>query len=222
MAVAVYVTFFDPTRQNMISKQQDGEKIVRERRKYQNTHTTTLRTLVALLTITAALFIAVPAAGTVTKGEIDAGVKATLKRFQIDVKGGGEYLKAAKGVLIMPNVSKAGFVVGGQFGQGVLQVEGKNVQYYNLVEGSLGYQIGAEQYDMVIIFMTDEMLNKFRKSEGWEAGVDAEVTLIAVGAEISVETLRSQHPVAGFVFDQKGLMAGISLKGAKFSRIHPK
>lgn len=85
----------------------------------------------------------------------------------------------------------------------------------------LGYQIGAEQYDMVILFMTDEALNKFRKSEGWEAGVDAEVTLIEVGADISVETLRSQHPIAGFVFDQKGLMAGVSIRGAKFTPIHP-
>ncbi len=187
-----------------------------------NTHTTTLRTLVSLFAITAVLFIAVPAAGALTKGEIDAGVKATLTRFQTDVKGGAEYLKVAKGVLIMPHITKAGFVVVGQFGEGVLQVEGKNVQYYSLVSGSLGYQIGAERYDMVIIFMTDDMLNKFRKSEGWEAGVDAEVTLIAVGADVSVETLRSQHPVAGFVFDQKGLMAGVSFKGAKFTRINPK
>jgi lipid-binding SYLF domain-containing protein len=121
----------------------------------------------------------------------------------------------------MPHVTKAGFIVGGQFGQGALQTEGKTVQYYNLVSGSLGYQIGAEQYDMVIIFMTNEVMNKFRKSEGGEAGVDAEVTLIAVGADLSVETLRSQHPVAGFVFDQKGLMAGVSLRGAKFTPIHP-
>ena len=186
-----------------------------------NMHTM-VRTLVALLVITAALFIADPAANALTKGEIDAGVAATLTRFKKDVKGGAEYLKAAKGMLVMPHVTKAGFIVGGQFGQGALQVEGKTIQYYNLVSGSLGYQIGAEQYDMVIIFMTNEVMNKFRKSEGWEAGVDAEVTLIAVGADLSVETLRSQHPVAGFVFDQKGLMAGVSLRGAKYTPIHPK
>ncbi len=180
-----------------------------------------VRTLVALLAISAGLFVADPAANALTKGEIDAGVSATLTRFQKEVKGGAEYLKAAKGVLVMPHVTKAGFIVGGQYGQGALQVGGKTIQYYNLVSGSLGYQIGAEQYDMVIIFMTDEVMNKFRKSEGWEAGVDAEVTLVAVGADLSVETLRSQHPVAGFVFDQKGLMAGVSLRGAKFTPIHP-
>ncbi len=182
---------------------------------------TMARTLIALLAITSILSIADSAANALTKNEIDAGVSAILTRFQKEVKGGAEYLKAAKGVLVMPHLTKAGFIVGGQYGQGALEEEGKTVQYYSLVSGSLGYQIGAEQYDMVIIFMTNEAMDKFRKSEGWEAGVDAEVTHIKAGANLSVETLRSQHPVAGFVFDQTGLMAGVSLKGAKFTPIHP-
>ena len=156
-----------------------------------------------------------------TKAEINAGVKAAMDRFHKQVKGSSAYLKGAKGVLVMPNITKAGFVVGGKYGQGALQVGGKTVDYYSLAEGSVGWQIGAQKYDMVILFMTDEVLKKFRSSENWEAGVDAEVTLIAVGAELTVDTLRSQHPIAGFVFDQKGLMGGASLKGAKFTRIKP-
>ena len=72
------------------------------------------------------------------------------------------------------------------------------------------------------LFITDEALKKFRASKGWEAGVDAEVTMIAAGADVTVETLRSQSPVVGFVIDQKGLMGGVSVKGAKFSKIQPK
>ena len=156
-----------------------------------------------------------------TKGEINASVKAGMNRFKKEIKGGTEYLKGAKGVLIMPGITKAGFVVGGKYGQGALLVGGKTVSYYSLAEGSVGWQIGAEQYDMVILFMTDEVLKKFRSSENWEAGVDAEITLITTGAEVSVETLRSQHPIAGFIFSQKGLMGGVSIKGAKFTKIHP-
>jgi len=156
-----------------------------------------------------------------TKSEINASVKAAMDRFKKQVKGSTEYLKAAKGVLVMPNITKAGFVVGGQYGQGALQVGGKTVDYYSLAAGSVGFQIGAEKYDMVILFMTDEVLKKFRSSQGWEAGADAEVTLVKAGADISVETLRSQNPVAGFVFDQKGLMGGVSIKGAKFTKIKP-
>ncbi len=184
-----------------------------------NTHAIA-KTVITMLSIMGMLFVADPAYAK-TKAEIDASATAAMSRFKKDIKGGTEYLKAAKGVLVMPGITKAGYVIGGQYGQGALEINGKTVQYYSLASGSLGYQIGAEKYDMVILVMTDEALNKFRKSEGWEAGVDAEATLIAVGADLTVETLRSQHPIAGFVFDQKGLMAGLSVKGAKFTPIHP-
>ncbi len=186
--------------------------------KIRNVHK--ILALVACFTVAFSLFATVSYAK--TKEEINASVKAAMNRFKKQVKGSTEYLKAAKGVLVMPNITKAGFVVGGQYGQGALQVGGKTVDYYSLAAGSVGFQIGAEKYDMVILFMTDEVLKKFRSSEGWEAGADAEVTVITTGADISVETLRSQNPVAGFVFDQKGLMGGVSIKGAKFTRIRPK
>jgi lipid-binding SYLF domain-containing protein len=144
-----------------------------------------------------------------------------MDRFNKKVKGAHEYLKVAKGVVVMPDVTKAGFVVAGQYGQGALQIGGKTVDYYSLVAGSVGWQIGAEKYDMIIIFTTEEALKKFRASDGWEAGADAEVTLIAAGIDVPVSTLVSQHPVLGFVIDQKGLMAGVSVKGAKFTKIKP-
>ena len=175
--------------------------------------------LIVCFTLVSSLFATMSYAK--TKEEINASVNAAMDRFKKDIKGGTAYLKGAKGVLVMPNITKAGFVLGGKYGQGALLVGGKTAGYYSLAEGSLGWQIGAMKYDMVILFMTDGALKKFERSEGWEAGVDAEVTLIDAGADVSVETLRSQHPVAGFVFDQKGLMGGVSVKGAKFSKITP-
>jgi lipid-binding SYLF domain-containing protein len=179
------------------------------------------KVLVLVLCFTVAFSLFTTLSYAKTKAEINASVKAAMDRFNKQVKGSTEYLKAAKGVLIMPNITKAGFVVGGQYGQGALQVGSKTVDYYSLASGSVGFQIGAEKYDMVILFMTDEVLKKFRSSEGWEAGADAEVTVIKAGADVSVETLRSQNPIAGFVFDQKGLMGGVSIKGAKFTKIKP-
>jgi len=70
--------------------------------------------------------------------------------------------------------------------------------------------------------MTDEALKKFRASKGWEAGVDGNVALITVGAGERADTTTSKEPVVGFVFDAKGLIADISLKGAKFSKIDKK
>ena len=156
-----------------------------------------------------------------TREEINASVKAAMDRFEMHVKGSTAYLKGAKGVLVMPGITKAGFGIGGEYGRGALMVAGETVNYYSLVEGSVGWQIGVQQFDMIILFMTDDVLNKFRKSGNWEAGLDAEITVITVGADATVETLRSQHPIAGFIFNQKGLMGGVTVKGAKFTRIHP-
>jgi lipid-binding SYLF domain-containing protein len=175
------------------------------------------------LTICLALLFALTATDSfaVSKAEIDVGVNASLERFDKQVKGSKEFLAVAKGMLVIPNITKAAFIVGGQYGQGALKEGGKTVGYYSLVAGSLGYQIGAEKYDLVIIFATDEALNKFRNSEGWEAGVNAEVTLVDTGIDVPASTLVSQHPVVGFVFEQKGLLAGVSVKGAKFTKINP-
>jgi lipid-binding SYLF domain-containing protein len=171
--------------------------------------------------LVAVLLFSTIVAGADKAAEIDRDVDSAIQKLYTSSPAAKELSKVAKGVLVFPNVVKGGLIIGGQYGKGALRVGGKTVSYYSLAEGSVGWQIGAQKYDMVILFMTDEVLKKFRNSENWEAGVDAEVTIIAVGAEVSVETLRSQNPVAGFVFDQKGVMGGVSVKGAKFTKIKP-
>jgi len=151
--------------------------------------------------------------------EIDVSVDVAMDRFVKEVKGANEFLKAAKGILIMPKVMQAGFVIGGEYGEGALRIGGKTVDYYNIVSGSFGWQIGAQQKDILLVFMTDEALQKFRTGENWQAGVDGTVTLIKVGAEGSIDTTTIKQPIVGFVFGQKGLMAGISLEGSKFTKL---
>ena len=116
-------------------------------------------------------------------------------------------------------MKKAGLIIGGEYGTGALRIDGKTVGYYRIVSGSVGFQIGAEAKDMILAFMTDEVLNKFRTSKGWEAGVDGNVAIVTVGGGNSVTTRNVKEPISGFVFDVKGLMGDISLKGAKFSKI---
>ena len=154
-----------------------------------------------------------------TAKEINASVGAALTRFYQQVGGASQYAKTAKGMLVMPNVKKAGFVVGGQYGEGALRVRGKTVAYYNLAAGSVGFQVGAQAMDIIILFMTDEALKGFRASKGWEAGIDGNVALVQIGAGGSIDTTTVQDPIVGFVYDVKGLMADVSLKGAKFTRL---
>jgi lipid-binding SYLF domain-containing protein len=161
------------------------------------------------------------ASAAATAKEIDASADAALDRFYKQVKGADELARNAKGLLIMPNVKKAGFIIGGEYGKGALRIDGKTVGYYRVVAGSVGFQLGAEAKDMILAFMTDEVLNKFRASKGWEAGIDGNVAIIAVGGGGSATTRNVNEPIVAYVFDVKGLMGDLSLKGAKFSKIDP-
>ena len=154
-----------------------------------------------------------------TAKEIDASVDACLDRFYQQVKDGKEIAGKTKGVLVMPGVIKAGLIVGGEYGEGALRVAGKTVSYYNLAAGSVGLQIGGEARDIIIMFMTDNVLKQFQASKGWEAGVDANVALVNIGGGERVDFTKLNDPIIGFVFDVKGLMADISLKGAKFTKV---
>ncbi len=154
-----------------------------------------------------------------TANEIDASVNASLDRFVNEVKGAQEFLDASKGVLILPKVIQGGVVVGAEYGEGALRIKGKTVGYYNIVSASFGYQIGAQQKDIILVFMSDTALKKFRNSKNWRAGVDAKVTVANIGADESLSTLKFKQPVVGFVFGQKGLMAGATIEGSKFTKL---
>ena len=154
-----------------------------------------------------------------TAKEIDASADAALDRFYKNVKDAGEVARRANGMLIMPNVKKGAFIVGGEYGQGVLRIGGKSVDYYSMISGSIGFQIGGQAKDLIIAFMSAKALENFRGSKGWEAGVDGNVALIKLGAGESATSAMGKDPIVAFVFDVKGLMADMSLKGAKFSKL---
>jgi lipid-binding SYLF domain-containing protein len=155
-----------------------------------------------------------------TAREIDVSVNVALERFTKEIKGSKELLAIAKGILVFPSVYKAGFVVGGEYGEGALRIGGKTVDYYNTVAGSFGLQIGAQAKTIILVFIQQEALDKFRKSEGWKAGVDGSVALISVGVGGALDTENIKDPIVGFVFGQKGLMANLTLEGAKISRMN--
>ena len=154
-----------------------------------------------------------------TAQEIDVSVDVALERFQKEVAGANEFLKSAKGVLVFPSVYKAGFVVGGEYGEGALRIDGKTVDYYSTVAGSWGLQLGAQKKTVILVFMQNEALKKFRNSQGWKAGVDGSVALITVGVEGSIDTTKIKDPIVGFVFGQKGLMHNLTLEGSKYTKL---
>ena len=155
-----------------------------------------------------------------TAREIDVSVDVAIERFHKQVIGAKELIKASKGMLVMPNVVKGALILGGEYGEGALKISGETVDYYNTVSGSIGFQIGGQAKDIILLFMTDEALKQFRASSGWEAGVDGNVALITIGAGERADTTTTKDPIVGFVFDAKGLIADLSLKGAKFTKLN--
>jgi lipid-binding SYLF domain-containing protein len=174
---------------------------------------------IVLCSMLLAVFLFAGQSFAATAKEIDASVDATIDRFYKQVKDAKEVVRQAKGLLVLPNVKKGAFIIGGEYGQGAMRIDGKTVEYYNMISGSVGFQIGGQAKDVIIAFMSSEALKKFRESKGWEAGVDGNVALITVGAGESAMTTMAKQPIVAFVFDVKGLMADMSLRGAKFNKL---
>jgi len=183
-------------------------------------HTATpFRAFLAVLVLS---FFLLPAGTAHAKGanEIDASVDAAMLSFKKEVKGAEEYLAAAKGVLVMPDVKKVGFVVGAQWGEGALRVGDKTVDYYKMEVGSAGFQAGYQKANFVYLFLTQEALDKFRAGEGWSGGVEAGVTVVdASTPTMAADTLKSKSSVVAFAFGKEGLMGGWSGKGTKFTKL---
>jgi lipid-binding SYLF domain-containing protein len=154
-----------------------------------------------------------------TAAELNAGADAVMDRFAKQVDGSEEVVRNAKGLLIFPSVKKGALILGGEYGKGVLRIGGATVDFYRMISGSVGLQIGGQAKDIVIAFMSDAALKKFRESKGWEAGVDGNIALITVGGGERTSSAMADQPIAAFVFDVKGLIADMSLKGAKFTKL---
>ena len=89
-----------------------------------------------------------------TAREIDISVDVAIERFHEQVIGAKQLIEASKGILVMPNVFKGAFLIGGEYGEGALRIEGATVDYYSTASGSIGIQIGGQKKDIILLFMT--------------------------------------------------------------------
>jgi lipid-binding SYLF domain-containing protein len=155
-----------------------------------------------------------------TAQEIDASVNAALDRFYGQVRGARDVVRRAQGVLVFAGVIKAGIGIGGEYGEGALRVGGSTTGYYSIAAGSIGFQLGAQRKDVILVFLQRDALDKFRASNGWQVGVDGSVALIDVGAQGSIDSTKLNKPIVGFVVGQKGLMYNLTLEGSKVSKLN--
>lgn len=153
--------------------------------------------------------------------QIDARVIATVNHMFANYPGTRQLADKSTGMLVMPVVTQAGFGIGGGYGRGALRIDGVTVDYYSATKGSVGLQIGAQQFAHVLFFMTDSALERFRRSSGWVAGADVTYAFNDRGDSLRADTNTTTAPIVAVVFGQAGLMAGVSIEGLKYTRIIP-
>ena len=151
--------------------------------------------------------------------ELSRQAAAALEALYTGTPRAKELGAKAKGILVFPTIIKAGFIVGGQYGEGALRKGGKTVAYYNSVAASYGLQAGAQSFGYALFFMTDSGLKYLDKSGGWEIGTGPSIVVVDEGMARSMTTTTLQSDIYAFFFSQKGLMAGLGLQGSKISKI---
>src|SRR5271156_1279318 len=176
-----------------------------------------LKALLAGLTMLA-LIASVPSFAR-TKAEIDASADRALAHFYKLNPKHKELADKAAGILVFGRVSKGGAGVAGEFGEGALRISGATAYYYSVTSASVGLTLGYARHSEVILFMTQDALEKFRKSEDWSAGADTSFALVSKGAGGQYDTATLNKPILGFIFGEKGLIGDLSFEGSKISKI---
>lgn len=179
------------------------------------------RILLVSLTVSAAL-LCTAIVKAEKAAELDKKVSEAQAQLFSKSQAAKSLSKTAKGILIFPSVKKAGFVVGGQYGEGALRVAGKTAGYYKTTAASFGLQAGGQKFGYAMFFMTDDALNYLKSSKGWEVGVGPSIVVVDEGVARSLTTSTAKDSIYVFFFGQKGLMAGLGVQGSKISEFQPK
>lgn len=155
-----------------------------------------------------------------TAADLDNEANQALKQLYKANPAAKSVAKQAKAILVFPHIIRAGLVFGASFGEGVLMENSKVADYYNTVSGSWGLQAGAQSYGYVVFLMNQKAVDYLHKSKGWEFGVGPTVVVVDEGVAKNLSTSTMQDDAYAFIFNQKGLMASLSLEGTKITRIN--
>lgn len=153
--------------------------------------------------------------------EIDRRVTAALKTLYSQNKTAKILGEKATAVLVFPSILKAGFIIGGQGGNGALRKRGKTVGYYNTAAASWGLQAGVQELGYALFFMNQSALEYLDKSGGWEIGTGPSLVVVDKGFGKNLSSTTLKEDVYAIIFSQKGIMAGIGIQGTKVTKINP-
>jgi lipid-binding SYLF domain-containing protein len=179
------------------------------------------KSLCALSIVAAACSVGVSTqASAATAAELNAKGQAALQRLYAQSPRAVRYARDAKAILVFPEIVKAGFVIGGQGGEGVLYIHGRPAGYFKIAAVSYGLQAGAQSFSYALFMMNNKALNYLNTNDRWQIGSGPSVVVIDKGAAMSTTSTTLTQDVYAMPFGQKGLMAGIGIEGSKITRIN--
>lgn len=150
---------------------------------------------------------------------LHADSSASLNSLYEKDKAASAISRNAYAVLVFPSIVKAGLGVGGAYGQGELRRNGATVDRYSSFTGSWGLQAGAQSYSYVVFLMNKDSVDYLNRSDGWEVGVGPTIVVVDSGKSANLSTTTLQDDAYAFIYDQQGLMAGVSIEGTKITRL---
>lgn len=175
---------------------------------------------IAMIALFFLALLALPApAPAADAGTIDRRVQEALGRLYASYPSLRPVVQQARAVLVFPHVYKAGIGIGGDYGEGAMLEGGRTNGYYNVVSGSIGFQLGAQRRAQFFVFTDADALAKFKNTDGWKVGVDGSAVLVTLGASGNVDTNSLKAPVLAIVMGEKGLMYSATVEGSKITRI---
>jgi lipid-binding SYLF domain-containing protein len=151
---------------------------------------------------------------------LNKGADSTLATLYSSVPGSKELVSKARGVLVFPQVLEGAFGIGASGGDGVLRVNGATRGFYTTRSVSFGLQAGGQSTGLVYLFMTQDALDKFMSGNTWTAGADASVSVLNTGANGTIDTASANNAVNVFSLTNSGVFGGVSVNGARISKLN--
>jgi lipid-binding SYLF domain-containing protein len=153
---------------------------------------------------------------------LDHDANMAINKFIDETKGGDQFLVNAKAFLVFPDIKEGGFFVGGRYGEGVLRHKRKTLGYYEMVSASIGFQMGVQEYSLIIAFTSDAALERFLNDDDeWDTDVDGKIAVAEWNSKEELDDVEFKDDMVAFIFDSNGLMGSFTMEGTKFNKINP-
>jgi len=177
---------------------------------------------IGLLTLSLATFAFASSGRPATEDRLQAAGTSLNEIMAAPDKGiPEEVLTSAKCIAVIPNMGKGGFIVGGEHGRGVVSCRTKSgwsaPAFISIGGGNFGFQAGAQEVDLVVLFMNDAGVQKLLSSK-FELSGEASAAAGPVGRHASAGTDWKMNTEALSYSRTKGLFAGVAVDGAKIQQ----